>query len=114
MGMPAFRLKAKNKTTGEYVDVAAVFQFDNGGGGYQVKLQPGTVVKVTSKYDKATKGQVPCEVYLTADEWYFNLNSTEARPDANGGGATTADAGIIDSIGRSFGAKPAAPSKLPF
>lgn len=81
MGQPVFRVSAKHKQTGERVDLFPIFDNE---GRLNAKLDPGTVIKVTTKYDKEVKGKVTLAtpLYITAEDYFINVyeNEHNVRP----------------------------------
>jgi hypothetical protein len=73
--VPSFFLSGKNKQTGESVDIATVFP-SKSGKGYSVLLKPGTVIKVTSVYNRDSKQveMLSKPVYVEMDNSWLNLN----------------------------------------
>lgn len=73
MPKPAFRLVAKNKSTKEFVDIGVAFRQEDGRLSFMV--DPGTIIKVSSKYDKDTRSKVNLvePIYIKPEEYFINL-----------------------------------------
>lgn len=78
MGKPSHRFVAKDKKSGEYVQIGAVFKNEKG---ISLILQTGTKIQVVQGYDKAAKETVRFDKpkILSADTHYFNLFKVEDR-----------------------------------
>lgn len=83
---PSFFLSAKNKATGEQVDIGTIFASKNGNG-FNMLVKPGTVIKVTHKYDRETRQvvELPKPIYVDGDNFYINMNENKVRTDKGDG-----------------------------
>lgn len=107
MPKPAFRLVAKNKSTKEFVDIGVAFRQEDGRLSFMV--DPGTIIKVSSKYDKDTRSKVNLvePIYIKPEEYFLNLYE-DAAP---------AEHPVTSQIRKTFAPDaptPAPAPKLPF
>lgn len=78
MGKPSHRFVAKDKKSGEYVQIGAVFKNEKG---ISLLLQTGTKIQVVQGYDKTAKETVRFDKpkVLSGDTHFFNLYKLEDR-----------------------------------
>lgn len=109
MPKPAFRLVAKNKSTKEFVDIGVAFRQEDGRLSFMV--DPGTIIKVSSKYDKDTRSKVNLAepIYIKPEEYFINLYED----------ASSSEHPVASQIRKTFAPAPTVPApapapKLPF
>lgn len=77
---PSFFISAKCRNTGEIYDIGSVFPAKSGHG-WSLLMKPGTVVKVTTQYDRETKQivQLPKPVYVDTESYWFNMHEPKNK-----------------------------------